>query len=160
MKKPIYKALVNDELEITLSEDEVLDMVAAGQDRFHVIQDNRSFDARIVQADFSQKEIKVNVNGEVYRVQLRDSFDQLVDELGLSAAQEQRVDEIKAPMPGLVLQILVEEGQEVNPGDTLFILEAMKMENVIKSPGAGTVSEIAVEPGQAVEKAQVLLRLD
>ena len=160
MEKPFYKATVNDELEVELSENDVLDMVVAGPGRFHIIQGHRSFEARVLQADFARKEVQVKVNGEVYRIILHDRFDQLVDELGFSSGEEQRIDEIKAPMPGLVLQIMVKEGQEVSPGDTLLILEAMKMENVIKSPGAGTVSEIVVNPGQAVEKAQVLLRLD
>ena len=160
MEKPYYIAVVNDELKITLQEDKGLDLVATGPGSFHVIQHDNAFAARVKKVNFAEREVHIDVNGELYRVQLRDRFDQLVDELGFSTGQEQRVDEIKAPMPGLVLKILVEKGQEVSTGDTLLILEAMKMENVIKSPGTGTISAISIEEGQAVEKGQVMLRLD
>ncbi len=64
---------------------------------------------------------------------------------------------LRAPMPGLVLRILAEPGQEVAAGTGLVVLEAMKMENELKSPAAGTVGAIRVQPGQAVEKGQVLV---
>ena len=63
-------------------------------------------------------------------------------------------------MPGLVLELLTKEGQSVSEGDTLLVLEAMKMENEIKSPTAGTVSRISVEDGEAVQKGQLLIELD
>jgi biotin carboxyl carrier protein len=72
---------------------------------------------------------------------------------------QHKVDEIRAPMPGLVLQILVGPGEEVKRGDTLLILEAMKMENVIKSPGDGLIGQVSVEKGQPVDKGQVLFRM-
>jgi biotin carboxyl carrier protein len=68
-----------------------------------------------------------------------------------------KVNEIKAPMPGLVLDIIAEVGQEVNEGDNILILEAMKMENNIKSPTTGVIKEIKCEKGAAVEKNEVLI---
>ncbi|MDB5143897.1 MAG: gcdC, partial [Mucilaginibacter sp.] len=68
-----------------------------------------------------------------------------------------KVSEIKAPMPGLVLKLFVSEGTEVKKGDNLFILEAMKMENIIKSPADVTVKTVKIKPGDKVEKGQVLL---
>jgi biotin carboxyl carrier protein len=72
----------------------------------------------------------------------------------------QKVNEVKAPMPGLVLNILVEPGQEISKGDGLFVLEAMKMENIIKSPTDAIVKSIEVEKGIAVEKNQVLVKFE
>jgi biotin carboxyl carrier protein len=67
------------------------------------------------------------------------------------------VSEIKAPMPGLVLNIMVQEGDEVKKGDNLMILEAMKMENSIKSPIDGTVKNLKVATGDKLEKNQVMI---
>lgn len=66
---------------------------------------------------------------------------------------------IKAPMPGLVLKIMISENQDINEGDSVLILEAMKMENVIKSPGTGKVKIIKVKERDAVEKNEVLVEL-
>ena len=62
------------------------------------------------------------------------------------------------PMPGMVLNVLVKEGDAVKKGDELLVLEAMKMENNIKAPGDGIVSEISVKSGDKVEKNQILIR--
>ena len=72
----------------------------------------------------------------------------------------QKVTDVKAPMPGLVLGVSVEIGQEVQKGDGLLILEAMKMENVIKSVGEGIVKAIHIEQGKAVEKGQLLIEME
>jgi biotin carboxyl carrier protein len=70
----------------------------------------------------------------------------------------QAAKEIKAPMPGLIFDIKVKEGDEVKKGDAVLILEAMKMENILKSPGDGTVKSIKIKKGQSVEKNQVLIQ--
>jgi biotin carboxyl carrier protein len=62
-------------------------------------------------------------------------------------------------MPGLVVNILVAEGDTIAKGDALLVLEAMKMENIIKSPGEGVVKKININKGQAVEKNQVLIEI-
>lgn len=67
---------------------------------------------------------------------------------------------IRAPMPGLVLKAAVAPGDEVRKGETLAIIEAMKMENMIKSPFDGKVKEVFVEPGQAVDKNDKLMELE
>ena len=67
------------------------------------------------------------------------------------------VSDLKAPMPGLVLSIEVEEGQEVKKGDVLMILEAMKMENAIKAPADLVIKEIKCKQSEAVDKGQVLM---
>ena len=70
------------------------------------------------------------------------------------------MDNVKAPMPGLVLDILVEAGQSVNKGDNLLILEAMKMENIIKASGNGVVKNININKKDAVEKNQLLIEME
>jgi biotin carboxyl carrier protein len=75
----------------------------------------------------------------------------------MDATAGKKINELKAPMPGLVLRVTANEGEAVKKGDTLLVLEAMKMENSIKSPGDGMVAKIMVKPGQAVEKNQLLV---
>jgi biotin carboxyl carrier protein len=80
--------------------------------------------------------------------------------MGLSNLQSAKVSEIKAPMPGLVLKVFVSNGDEVKKGDNLFILEAMKMENIIKSPSDVSIKNIKIVPGDKVEKGQVLMQFN
>ncbi len=67
--------------------------------------------------------------------------------------------QVKAPMPGMVVKILVEEGQEVEAGQSIVIIEAMKMENALKAPVTGKVTKIACEENKAVEKDALLLEI-
>ena len=66
---------------------------------------------------------------------------------------------VKAPIPGLVIKILVSPGQAVTEGDTLLLLEAMKMENEIRAPRNGTIHDVRVGPGTQVAMGQVLVSL-
>ena len=83
-----------------------------------------------------------------------------LDKMGMSAGADEKMDSVKAPMPGLVLDILVEAGQAVNKGDNLLILEAMKMENIIKASGNGVVKSININKKDAVEKNQLLIEME
>jgi len=76
----------------------------------------------------------------------------------MAATTAKGLDVLVAPMPGLVLRVDATEGSEVEQGQTLLVLEAMKMENNLKSPAAGQVAEVYVQAGQAVEKGAPLLR--
>jgi len=125
-----------------------------------VLKGHQSFRAEIINTDFQNKTFMIKVNGSVHEVKLADQFDQLVKKLGLSVVTNKKVNDIKAPMPGLVLEVSVELGQEVQKGDGLLILEAMKMENVIKSPGDGVVKAIHADNGTAVDKGQLLIELE
>ena len=124
---------------------------------FHVLNDLKSYNTEVVSFDRETKTAEIKVNGNIYTVEAKDQFDILLDQLGMSALNAARVSEIKAPMPGLVLKLFVTEGAEVKKGDNLFILEAMKMENIIKSPADVIVKSVKIKPGDKVEKGQVLL---
>ncbi len=67
---------------------------------------------------------------------------------------------VKAPIPGLITRIMVEPGQQVESGDALLVLEAMKMENVIYSPRSGTVQRLDVQPGQTVVLDERLVEIE
>ncbi|MCB9340238.1 MAG: acetyl-CoA carboxylase biotin carboxyl carrier protein subunit [Lewinellaceae bacterium] len=126
----------------------------------HILQNNQSYHAYIQSINTQQKKVVLTLNGQLFQVDIADAFDQLVDKMGLSATVIHKISEIRAPMPGLVLDIAVEPGQTIVHGDTLLILEAMKMENVIKSPGEGMVKAIHTDKGKAVEKGEILIELE
>jgi biotin carboxyl carrier protein len=133
------------------------DIVPIRENRFHVIHENQSYEAEVVQANPAGKAFTLKINGSLYNVSVRDRFDQLLEQLGMANGTASQVKELKAPMPGLILSVAVAEGQEVKKGDPLLILEAMKMENIIKSPADGVVKGIKVRKGDSVEKNQVLV---
>jgi biotin carboxyl carrier protein len=140
--------------------DGKLDLISTGPGRFHVIKNNQSYNAELVEANYNAKTFAIKVNGKVYEIKLEDQYDMLVERLGLHVAQQQQVKDIMAPMPGMVLEVSVEAGQEVSEGAPLLILEAMKMENVIKSPGDGIVKTVHIKQGQAVDKNQLLIEME
>lgn len=160
MKSQDYKAIVNDHFEFENMALEEFDVIPTGNGHFHILRNNRSFHAELIHADYEQKLLAIRVNGTRYDVRLADRYDQLVRKLGLAAGSAQVVKDIKAPMPGLVLQLNVKAGDSVEKGEALLILEAMKMENVLKAPGAGIVKKVSVEKGDAVEKNQLLIEME
>jgi biotin carboxyl carrier protein len=137
-----------------------IDVQKINDTTFHVIKDNCSYNVEILSTKPSEKAYFVKVNGEKFKFELKDRFDELLQQLGLDSLASAKVSEVKAPMPGIVLAVEASVGQEVSKGDTLLILEAMKMENAIKSPAEGVVKEICVEQGVAVDKNQILIRFE
>src|ERR1700761_193261 len=163
----MYKLKVNGNLDYKVGKgaDQLLindksvsaDIQQLGPSAYHIINDLKSYNAEVISFDRETKTAEIKVNGNIYTVAAKDQFDILLDQLGLSTLNTAKVSEIKAPMPGLVLKLFVEEGTEVKKGENLFILEAMKMENIIKSPADVTVKTVKIKPGDKVEKGQVLL---
>jgi biotin carboxyl carrier protein len=111
----------------------------------------------LVSFDEEEKSYKIKVNGNVYTVALKDKFDLLLQSMGMDALAAKKVNDLKAPMPGLVLDIRVKVGDVVKKGEPLVVLEAMKMENILKATNDVVIKKIAVEKGNAVEKNQLLL---
>jgi len=133
------------------------DIQAIAPNTYHIIKDSKSYTAELIAADYQAKSFTFKINGVKQTVSVKDRFDLLLDKLGMSNADAQKVNDVKAPMPGLILDIKVQPGQEVKKGEPLLILEAMKMENILKSPGDGIVKEVKVQLRQNVEKNQVLI---
>jgi biotin carboxyl carrier protein len=123
-----------------------------------VIYQNKSYNIELVERNEDGKAVVIKVNGTLYQVGIEDQYDELLKKLGMDSSSANKVLEIKAPMPGLVLNVIVTEGQEVNKGDSLLVLEAMKMENIIKSPTGGIVKKILIRKGDKVEKNEILLQ--
>ena len=161
MSQEKYKLKVNDkfEYEILPIAAEQLDLASTGKRAFHLLENGKSYQAELLSINKAAKTVNLRINGQSFNVSIADAYDQLIDKMGLSVSVVHKIKEIKAPMPGLVLSIAVEPGQEIVHGDPLLILEAMKMENIIKSPGEGVVKTIHAIKGKAVEKGETLIEL-
>jgi biotin carboxyl carrier protein len=127
---------------------------------FHVLKENKGYNIELIETDYDNKKVTLSVNGNKYSVEINDEFDLLLDQLGMSKANTTKVDEIKSPMPGLVVDVLVNPGTKVEKGEAVLILEAMKMENIIKSPCDGVIKSINTTKGSAVEKNHILISFE
>ncbi|MDT0689032.1 acetyl-CoA carboxylase biotin carboxyl carrier protein subunit [Salegentibacter sp. F188] len=157
-----YKVRVNDNYNYKFTNDEItaLDQQKLTTSKFHVLKEHHSFKAEILNYDFNQKKYSVRINSNIYEVDISNELDLLIEEMGLSLGSAQAVNDIKAPMPGLILDVVVKEGDKVKEGDYLLVLEAMKMENTLTAPGDGIIKSVHVEKGQTVDKNQLLIELE
>jgi biotin carboxyl carrier protein len=126
---------------------------------FNMIVNNQTTDA-VITPTGQHNEFTVEVDGEYFDVIIKDELQQQLAKMGFDKVSNTTLKEIKAPMPGLVVGVAVSVGQEVNAGDKLLTLEAMKMENNITVKAAVKIKKIWVAAGQAVEKGQVLVEFE
>ena len=122
--------------------------------------ENKIYNIEFENFNPKDKAYQISINHKKISLQLNDKLDQLVNEMGLNLDSDDIVSNLEAPMPGLVLDILVTEGQEVEKGTPLLVLEAMKMENIIKATGQGVVEKILITKGDKVEKSQLLINYE
>ena len=125
---------------------------------FHIIQNHKTYTAHLVEIDQESKTFKLQLNGKIIDLNLQDKMDLLLEDMGIEALDQNQLNDIKAPMPGLIIEVMVKVGDQVKKGDPLLILEAMKMENVIKSPGDGVISAIKANKGESVEKNHLIIQ--
>jgi acetyl/propionyl-CoA carboxylase alpha subunit len=135
--------------------DEKLD-----DNRYSILFGKQSFVAELVDEDQENKKLTIRINGTDYVVSVLEPMDQVLEEMGINYGKYKKINEIRAPMPGLVLKILVTPGQLVKGGDPIVVLEAMKMENIFKASSDAVVKEIKVVEKRAVEKGEVLVTLE
>lgn len=157
-----YKVNVNDTFHFDLEKESVsqLDAVRVETNKFHILHENTPYQAEIVTSDFLQKSYTVKVNNNTYIVAISNPLDILIKEMGFETGLTKQVNFIKAPMPGLILEISVVVGQTVKENDNLIILGAMKMENSFLSPRDGIIKSISVAMGDAVDKGQLLIEFE
>lgn len=155
----------NTKFEITENENGLMidgkplswDLVKIDENYFHIVYHNKSYRAEVVKVDNATKTFTMKINGNLHTVSLKTKFDLLLDKMGMNNGAAGKVNNVKAPMPGLIIDLKVKAGDEVKQNDPLLILEAMKMENIIKSPGDGVVKNVKIKKGDSVEKNQVLI---
>ena len=159
-----YVTVVNDQsFEIEIDNDggilvngelRDVDFLNLGGSLYSIITENKSLEAVI---DDDEGKIAVMMRGQLFETQVLDERAMLLVQRrgGINVTS----GDVNAPMPGLIVMITVELGQKVMQGDTVAILESMKMQNELKSPIAGVVRSIQAEAGQAVDKGDILVEI-
>lgn len=127
---------------------------------FSISFNGNTFFGEILEENTESNLLKLKINHRVFTVGKKGPLDELISSLGMDVPKIRKLKELQAPMPGRIVNIAVKVGQEVNVGDEILSLEAMKMENVLKAEGTGIVKEIFAKPEQVVEKGQVIIEFE
>jgi biotin carboxyl carrier protein len=157
----------NRNFQVELKENEVLldgkplqwDISRLNDRCYHIIYQQKSYLAEVISINRQAKTVSLKINQSTFQVELKDKLDELLEKMGMQAASQRTDTLLRAPMPGLIVDVRVKEGDEVQAGDALLILEAMKMENAMKAPAAGKVKAVYVKPKDNVEKGQLLIEM-
>ncbi len=131
------------------------DLIRVSKKQFHLLLDSKSYRIEVLNKK-KDGSLELRVNGREIESRLSYRIEQLLKSMGMETGKKIH-KELRAPMPGLVLDVMVSPGQEVTEGDDLIILEAMKMENSLKAPQSGTIESVNVNKQDKVDKNQVLV---
>ncbi len=128
----------------------------SGQPVFSLILNGKSYESFVYQGE---EDWEVQLRGRQFQVKIEDEREKRLKAAAGGGVAEGGEFHLKAPMPGLVVSVLVEEGQEVKKGQVLLILESMKMQNELKAPRDGVIGRVRVKAGESVEQKQSMLSL-
>lgn len=153
-----FKTIVNDNFEFSLNPKdlETLDVISDNEIS-NIIFNNKSVEVKTLETDFNNKIYTLSINGNRYQVKIENMLDALISKMGLSLGNASVEDEIHAPMPGIILEVNVSEGDTIKKGDFLCVLEAMKMENTLTAPRDGVVKSVNISKGETVDKGKLLI---
>ncbi len=157
-----FNVKVNDSNTFNIESNTVknLDVIETKRNKFHLLDNNKPFNIKIVASNFNTKSYDVKVNNNIYSVKIEDELDALIKSMGFEIGASKKINDIKAPMPGLILDIMIKVGDEVKIDAPLLILEAMKMENSILSPREGIIKTISGIKGNTVAKGELLIEFE
>ena len=156
-----YVIRINDkEIQVTKTEAAQLDLAKISDSSFHLLHNHKGYKVTLLEIDDFRKTLSISVNGTIHTLEIEDEYDQQVKKIGLLSMASQKLNSVKAPMPGLILEILVTEGQAISEDTPLVVLSAMKMENVILSQGDGVIKHIGIKKNDTVEKGQLIIELE
>lgn len=127
---------------------------------FLIIHNGIKFYGELLSDHSESNELTIKINHRVFQLKRKGELDELIASLGMDKPKVKKLNQLKSPMPGRVLKIFIQKGDEIDLNQNLLSLEAMKMENIIKAEGVGTVKEIKIQEGQVVDKGMVLIEFD
>lgn len=161
MKNP-SKVLVNNIQEFTIGDESIrkLDVLKESDSTYHLLHKQKSYFANLIDSDFNSKTYCIRINSNIYRIKIKTPLDDLINNMGYTNGSSKVINTISAPMPGIIIDLHVKKDQEVKKGDTLLILEAMKMENAITCPKDAKIKDISVAIGDTVDKNKLLITLE
>lgn len=159
MENKKYK-LIDGEKYALLDEKQLneYNIIQLENNHYNVVANGQSINCKVLATDLTKKVFKIAIGSEVYNISIKNPLEQRLEQLGFATQKTKKVNELRAPMPGLVLDTMVKKDDVVNTGDILLILEAMKMENVLKASHELEVAEVLVKKGDAVDKGQLLMK--
>ncbi len=164
-----FEVTVNDRtIPVDLEPDEKRFTLKENEESysFHTQKNGRKLlrvDTKLYKIDnikWDQQIVHFTLNGQWREAQVRDERDILLDEMGFKTAEALNEGKLKAPMPGKILEIMVKEGDKVELGDPVAILEAMKMENELKAPVTGIVGSVEAKVHDSLEKNAPILEIE
>ncbi len=127
---------------------------------FHIISNNKSYNINIISENKEEKTISIKINNNTHIIEVSSELDKVLKTLGIQNQKTKKNTDLKAPMPGLVTEILVNIGDNIKEGDNILVLEAMKMENNLKAEQNAIIKDIIIEKGSSVEKNQILVTFE
>ncbi len=132
-----------------------------GRERASVLLglDNKLFDIQLISWSEDGRSLQAKINGKPVSLSLKSETDLLLEKMGMGSGSGAGSGKVKAPMPGLIVKVLVAVGDAVEKGDVLLNFEAMKMENQLKAPVSGVIKELKTTAGDKVDKGQLLAEI-
>lgn len=122
--------------------------------------EGQTFNGEVLSDLSEERQLILKINHRVFHIRKKHTLDDLIHQLGMDKPKVRKIKSFNAPMPGRIIQVLVNVGDEVELGTALISLEAMKMENTLKSSGIGKVKTIRVATGDVVEKGATLFEFE
>ena len=157
-----YKVSVNENYDFQLTTKDIkdLDLASNSDKETHLLFGQKSYKIEVLETKFNKKQYAIKINGSIYTVEIESALDQLIEKMGLSLGNDSFDDELLAPMPGIILEVNVSEGDVVEKGDHLCVLEAMKMENTLNAPRDGKIKALHIAKGDTVDKGKLLIEFE
>ncbi len=157
-----FKVKVNKSLIFGLNQQQSiqLDVTSKSGQNFHILHNNKSFNAELVEGNFLDKTYIIKINATTYQIKIENELDKLIQDMGYTLGLAKKMNFVKAPMPGIILDVVVKKGDKVKEGDILLVLEAMKMENALISPKDAVIKSVSVKIGETVEKSKLLIEFE
>ena len=160
----MIKGVLNGEFQSNLSKDKLneFEVLEINHEKKEIIlqKGSQKFQCKILKKNNKDQSFVIKINGNISTIRIVKSVEKTIEKLGINKKSQQNINILKAPMPGLILKLMVKIGDQIKKGEALIILEAMKMENILSSPVDGIIKEIKVKPQQTVEKNNVLINFE
>lgn len=156
----VFRVDLNDQLTEAIVEDTIvpLEVIVQGSGRILLRTGTKIYKIDNIEVD--ERNVSFSINGTYFETTVKDEQELLLEKLGFKAGATASAGSLNAPMPGKILELLISDGDSVEEGQPVLILEAMKMENELKSPSNGVVSKLHIQQGDNVEKNQILIDIE
>lgn len=160
--KEEYKVNIAGLSSFSFSEKDIANLNVAhdGKGEYHLIYQGKTYKIKLLNREVNKKEYVLELGNREYPLKILNPLDLRIEAMGFESSKADKIHQITAPMPGLILDISIKNGEEVKENQPLLILEAMKMENVLTSPRDGIIKNICCARGDAVEKTQLLVEFE